>query len=493
MELSDRGNAEAAEATSKTARYGDLLADVFSTFPDDARDESMLAFSRHVAQLGTKRLGIHLCPDGRIVDASQPDPGASQRGIFIADTKIGQIFSSRYGSPVTETETRVLRGLIAGMTLKEISTADGVSYQTRRNQLKAIMEKARVTRQTELVVTISTLLVLSATQDEDKSRLAQGKIRDFVDRYYPKQARIFSPRLADGTSMLILDMGPPTGMPVLHMHSAFFPVFPFPPDMSALTALNLRVITPMRPGFFGLPVDWQAPAEVRIENFTGALAGFLDDFDLADIPVFSHAHGIVAAISLCRRLGNRVPRLIGHGAQYVVPDQQFRQRVHIRGHFRLLERSPRLLVEVYRLLAHAVVRPTKLKETLENIFGDSLPDMAALSDPAYQAWLFHIISKVGRDNIPGIVSDIQTTQEDWLKPLMSLSMPISLIYGREDSYSNHLEVAKCVDGKPIDLRLKDNEGLISMMFHPNAILADIAEHHPRRVHGNRGHQTLNTQ
>jgi len=487
---------ETPQAENEAARAGaprplprDLLFDVFRPFPGDDRDESIGTFSRFMAEIaaGAPARGIHLMPDGRLIEPRQPGFAKQQTGTLIADTKIAQIFEARYGAPLTEAELRLLRGLVAGMSLKEISAADGVSYQTRRNQLKAVMEKSGATRQAELVATMTTLLVLSATRNADDQQKAQGRIRSFLDEFYPTKARVYSPHFGAYRSLLVLDLGPTDGMPVLHMHSAFFPVFPFPSEMALLDELNLRVITPMRPGFFGMPVAWETPVEERVEGFTTALAGFLEDFDLADAPVFCHAHGIISAVSLCRRLGNRVPRLVVHGGQHTAPEQQVRHPPHIRAHFKLLEKSPRLLLELYRLLAQAVARPAKLHDTLAKVFGKSAADMSALSDPARQAWLYQIISRVGRDNVPGIVADTQAMQTDWVSQLTMLPMPVTLFYGRDDRYSNFDQIAAQVAGTEIDLRLQDDQGLISMMFQPETILTYIAAQHPCKA---RKHETV---
>ncbi len=483
MNESPQKGVEAAQDGAGGRLPRDLLSDVFSTFPDDGLDENIRAFSRFLCEFGAgpATQGLHLLPDGRLIDADQPDFATTQTGLFIADRKIAQVFDARYGAALTDTELRLLRGLIAGMSLKEISAVDGVSYQTRRNQLKAVMEKSGATRQAELVATMTALLVLTATRNADEDRNAQSALRRLLDGFYAGNARVYSPHFKDGRSMLVLDLGPAGGRPVVHMHSAFFPVFPFPDDMGLLEALNLRVITPMRPGFFGLPVEWKTPADERIDDFTASLAAFLEDFGLADAPVFSHAHGVVAAVSLCQRLGHRGPQLVVHSGQYTPPEQHRRQPAHIRGQFKLLEKSPRLLLELYRLLARSVARPSKLEQTLERIFGGSPADMAALRAPSVQAWLRKVICRAGRDNIPGIVSDIQTMHADWVSDMLALPTPVTMFYGRHDTYSNLGELTKRFADQPVDLRVKDDQGLISMMFQPREILTCVAGLHPCRA------------
>lgn len=52
---------------------------------------------------------------------------------------------------LTPAEIRIASGVVAGLTLKEMSHANGVSYETTRTQLKSIYSKTRVNSQAALV------------------------------------------------------------------------------------------------------------------------------------------------------------------------------------------------------------------------------------------------------------------------------------------------------------------------------------------------------
>jgi DNA-binding CsgD family transcriptional regulator len=453
----------------------DLLRDIFAPFPEYNSQSHKTHFAKAIKaeEQASGTGGLSLSPDGQFNEianyAELPDSENT-----IQDIDIARIFELRYGNNLTPHETRLLRRMIAGRSLKAISEQDQVSYETRRNQLKSIMAKAEINRQTALISHLSGLLAVKMLNDPEKDRAGQENISRYLDRFYGGRARLFSPHLGDGHQLLILDMGPTSGKPVIYMHSAFFPVFPFPDDLGFLHRLNLRIITPFRPGYFDLPVDWSATPSERLTDFTRILATFLESFDLAQAPVFSHAHGVSAAIMLCQHLGNQVPQLLLHSPPYVSATAQRPQKAHIRAQALLFNRFPKLGIEFYRLLAKAVARPEKLLETLEKIFGDSEPDMRALRAPARKIWLHATLYGLGRGNLPGIVNDINSQAHDWVADLQKLPMPTMMHFGGQDKYSNYQELENNLGSKPVEFSIEENAGMLSGIFSPEPLLRILA-------------------
>lgn len=63
----------------------------------------------------------------------------------------GPALSQLHQLKLTPAETRLLTGLMAGQTLREIAAGSDLSVHTLRNQLKSIFRKVGVKRQTELL------------------------------------------------------------------------------------------------------------------------------------------------------------------------------------------------------------------------------------------------------------------------------------------------------------------------------------------------------
>lgn len=425
---------------------------------------------------GTSPSGLLLDLEGCFIEIDGSTK-KTEKSLHVLDAGIARMFELRYANSLTLSEVRILRGLVAGKSLQEISSQDQVSYQTRRNQLRSIMEKADVSRQTVLISTCSVLLANKLMRPPEKKSAAKEKIGHYFDKFYKGTARLYSPRISGDQTLLISDVGPVGGTPIIHMHSGFFPVFPFPDNRSLLDELNLRIITPFRPGYFGQPIDWKSTPEERTADFVRTLAIFLEDFDLANSPVFAHAHGALSAVMLCKRLGTKVPRLTLNSAILPPALTQKPQKAHVRAQLALVEKLPKLGIQYFKLLAKSISNPAKLDETLERLFGDSEPDMAVLNAPSTKAWLHTSIYELGRCNLPGIVSEIMAQRCDWTAELRNLQMPITLLYGGQDKYTDYQELGIDVGGNAIKLQIDEDAGMISSLFNPKPMLQLIMGDH----------------
>jgi len=456
----------------KTANK-DLLSDFFLIFPEERRAAGFSDFADDPAQkigLGNTG-GLRLGEDGALHEYFGSPPTEDRQSL--TDAQIAQTFRLRFCERLTITETHLLRGLVAGMTVKALSERDAVSYETRRNQLKMIMSKSGVPRQSDLVSRMTSLLVLSVTKDREADIRAQSRIKRFLDQFYRAPLRLYSPRFSDARALLVLDIGPTNGRPVIHMHSAFLSLFPLPETARRLEDLNLRIITPFRPGYFGTPVDWSLDFDARLETHTATVAEFLSDFDLSSSPIFSHAHGVMAAISLARRLGNQSPRLVLHSAQYAAGAELERQPSWAKATFKLVMQSPRLGIKSLELLAGAITRPRNLDETLNKGYGASQADLDCLLRPERAAWRHSLFAQVGRDNIPGIISDYEGMTSDWPAVLDTLSVPTELVYGSEDQYGNFTAIQRHEQRPNREVTIIENEGMLSMLDQPDLIAAQL--------------------
>ncbi len=453
-----------------------MLADLLTVFPDTGPRET--PYLARLERLGIEQNagGLFLDADGGFSEHTSSDAIAEGQTL-IEDKQIGQVFQLRFDAALTSTEKRVLRSIIAGRSVREISARDSVAHETRRNQLKTIMAKAGISRQVDLVAIMSTLLAMAALKP-GKDEIPPP-VRGFLDRFHGRGLRIYSPHLPSGRRLLLLERGPADGRPVLHMHSAFFPLLPI--DDARLDAIGIRIITPLRPGFFGLPVDWQAGANARTQTFVDDLATVLRDFRLDHVPVFGHAHGATAAVALCARLGDRGARLTLLSAQAGGPDHRGYLPLHVRAHQGLARNSPKMLTRTYRLLGHSIVRPDNLDQVLHKFFGHSRADLQALRDPGNRAWLQALFCDIGQSNIAGIVSDSQLFLRDWVEALGQLPMTRTVIYGGEDRYANFDSLASRCAETGAELRIIAGQGSLSLLFAAETLLREAAGLPPQAV------------
>ncbi len=446
-----------------------LLSDLLTVFPDT--DPKEMSYRAHMDRLAGEQEagGLFLDPDGGFSEHSDPDT-VSKGETLIDDAQIGRVFELRFGEVLTSTEIRVLRSVIAGYSIKEISTRDAVSHETRRNQLKTIMAKAGISRQVDLVAIMSTLLAV-AVMDSGKEEIPPPA-RAFLDRFHGQGLRIYSPHLANGRRLLLLERGPVDGCPVLHMHSSFFPVLPI--DDARLEEIGIRIVTPLRPGYFGLPVDWKMTANDRMAAFADDLATILRDFRLDNVPVYAHAHGATAAVALCARLGESVERLLVHAAFAGGPVHEKHQEAFMRAHKGLSCRMPKMLVRAYGLLGRTMVKPDNLNQMLFKLFNHSPADMRVLDNPDRRAWIQALFCGIGRYSGPGIVSDSQLHLWHWVETLEHLPIAKLLIYGSQERHSNFDQLSRHCAGTDAELRIVPDEGMLSMMFSCEDMLREAA-------------------
>lgn len=446
-----------------------LIADLLTVFPETSPQET--PYGDHMARLAGEHRsgGLILGPDGGFREQAGSDKVAGGETL-IEDAQIGRVFEMRFENALTATETLVLRALIAGHSIREISKRDAVSHETRRNQLKAIMAKAGISRQVDLVAIMSTLLAMAALKSARDEALAP--VHAFLERFHGQGLRIYSPHLAGGRQLLLLERGPVDGRPVLHMHSGFFPILPI--DNARLEKIGIRIITPLRPGYFGLPVDWKADANARAEAFAEDLATLLRDFRLDRIPVFAQAHGAIAAVALCARLGTRIERLILHAALVDGQEHERHAGSFQTAHKGLARKAPRMLVRAYGFLGGRIVQRRNLDQVLRKIYGHSAADMQVLEDPERRAWIQALFSDISRLNGRGIVSDSQLHQAQWFKALAHLPIPRTLIYGDQERHSNFdLLAARCAE-IGVEMRIIPGEGMLSMLFGCEDMLREAA-------------------
>ncbi|MCZ4271859.1 hypothetical protein [Maritalea porphyrae] len=77
----------------------------------------------------------------------------------VPDWLIAATFTMEFDATLTNSELQLLKQLLCSKSLREISAEDGVSYETRRNQLKKVLEKSNLNRQVTLLLVMSNLLV----------------------------------------------------------------------------------------------------------------------------------------------------------------------------------------------------------------------------------------------------------------------------------------------------------------------------------------------
>jgi DNA-binding CsgD family transcriptional regulator len=158
---------------SRPKRSGTSLAKTFSAAAAEEASTSYVELPQEQSEvvITSSSPVLVLRRDGRFEISTA---GTCQPKDNVTDDKgIQQTFWQCFRQSLTSTEVGIMWGLLAGLSIREISEADQVSYETRRNQLKAIMEKAGTSRQTDLIARMAAALAFSLKPATAGTRSAQ--------------------------------------------------------------------------------------------------------------------------------------------------------------------------------------------------------------------------------------------------------------------------------------------------------------------------------
>lgn len=352
---------------------------------------------------------------------------------FVSDDDICLAFANRFGEVLTEIELGILKSLLSGDSLSAMSAQDGVSYGTRRNQLAVLRDKAGVKRQSELT-TIMAVLLTSLSHKRDKLNVdAQVVLKDVFASSYAPAFRMHLPLLPSGRLMMVVDIGPLHGRPVVFAHSSFFPLLPLPNQVDLLERLNVRVLSPIRPGHFGAPStqgSWQEVTEKTVEDFVG----FLRLFSLADAPIVGHATGSIVALKVAQFAPNPSRRLILSSPQYLYKDG-----AHTRGFnyawSKLCSRYPQLIGPVIKNTVGTFLHPDYFISILRNAYRENEPDLDLIDAHQYQQWYRDLLRAIARHSTIGLGVDFALSGTNWIDLVDRKNGDFHFVYGAQDVFS----------------------------------------------------------
>ena len=253
-----------------------MLDDVLSSSAADLPSDDRLAYSEYVA----RALGewedepcLWVSTDGRFVRETKHVDGFTP----IRQRTLSNLFRTRFDEIITPTETGLLASLLTGRSVRSISEDDEVAYETRRNQLQAILSKSGLTRQADLVQIVSNLLIIKLLRLNDAAAPAVERLGNFLSRWFRDEARAYSFSFSKGRHFLVADVGPRSGRPVVFMNAGFFPIFPAPENLEKLKEHNIRALSPIRPGYFDVLLDSRSSID-QVNEFVTDTAAFLQTF-----------------------------------------------------------------------------------------------------------------------------------------------------------------------------------------------------------------------
>ncbi len=338
--------------------------------------------------------------------------------VFPAVEETGRIWDAlRHSFGLTPAELRLAGRLRDGRSLKEASEDLGLSFNTVRNQLRAIFEKMGLKRQSELIQALSALSRVSAVLD----RPIESAVTDA-----PLLARR---RLSDGRILAYRTYGVPDGKPMLIFHEGLGSSL-LPSGAHALAIeLGLYVICPERPGFGQSDLR----ADYSFEGVADDMVELCDGLGLGTLRIVAILSGTPSAIETAIKLGPRAEGVLLCTGR---PPRPTQNGVSILPRFRArLENNPWVTETFFAILrlhlSHGLVRHLTRAATAK-----SEGDRAFL---AANPWAIGYIADSAAECLVlgcrGVVQEMQAFRRAGNSSAADLRCPLVVWHGADDSFA----------------------------------------------------------
>ena len=353
------------------------------------------------------------------------------KGLVIAVQLLAEVvdlFDADRG--ITRAEKRLLFQLVAGATPREAADADGVSFETKRAQVKSLCAKLGCRSQTELVRrTMGQLVHLLHVTDADTSYARTTET--FVRQHLPPAARLALHRLGNGRLLRTLECGPPTGRPVLFAHGMLYPLLLIN-GIAECERLGIRLIMPVRSGH----LDDKAAAALYDESDPTRdlddIAAFILGETGQSMPVVGHSMGASWALRFARRHSALVERLILLSPHFAGDRHGTSRFAPFLGGLKALTDRPGLFRCVAWQFRKYYVDTKLVRRVLRRLFDGSPDDLAVLDGERGGGLVYEWFAASYRSSIVGVAEDMAAGMRGWEEELGTLPCYTTIIYGPDD-------------------------------------------------------------
>ena len=391
---------------------------------------SILRSGQFAATSGLVEAGLVLQSDGSFRRIESCEPADARH---ISDTNIAARFESRFGETPTAAELGLLKVLLCGGSLRDASRIDGRSYETKRNQLASLKAKAGLNGQSELLQTIAVLLVEAAQAPVATASAQMHALQTFMEEHYASGHRLHRMMPPSRRELIVADIGPVTGQPVIFIHSSFYPLLPLPHEAALLDRRNLRVIVPLRPGAFGAPTTpaGKVPSDA---DYVEDICHVLQIFNLQQAPVIGHGAGAILAVHLANAASDPNRRIVLSSPQYFCSQPQGHTSFS-QSWAQFCSRHPNLIAPLIHNTIGRFASPDFFLAVLRKAYRENPDDVALYTRMGENAWFRNLLAMVASNNAVGLITDFAILGTDWPALLRSGNARYAVVYGERDCFS----------------------------------------------------------
>lgn len=408
----------------------------------------------------------------------------AERALLVPETTMNpalrKTLQSSFG--LTQAEVDVTLLLASGYSLKEVGAYLRVSVNTARNQLQSVFAKSGVSRQSELILVVTQLGIIVATngaenRDVNTKPSVTGSAPEPPRAKTHDQPPLEMLALPDGRQLAYRCYGVRDGQPVLYLHETYGTSRL--PDRTHTLAVerNLFLISPDRPGF-GFSNSPAAPSmpsvaadlKVLVEKLMAArsserlthkivLCGFVSGAGYA----LELAHNAGAEVAKLLLVAGRAPFSLS-AAEAVNTRGNHGQKTTSLERFRAgFVKQPWLLNSFFNILRNRS-NPALYAMLLQRAYGGVSRDQELFeSQPELLDYLVDNCIESQSVSAVGPANDMRAYIKGSQRSPQELTAPIWVWHGTEDQVASPAVLRQCLHDCHVDWRDFAGEG--SMLLH----------------------------
>ena len=333
--------------------------------------------------------------------------------------ELSQELVSKY--ELTEKEQMVLRGLVHGKSIKQLSEESFISENTVKTHVKAIFRKTDTNSQASVV----RLVLTHESQILDSYFESDVESESHFDAH--SQDKCLT--LSNGLEVAYCEYGPPNGRPLIVFHSGWGSRFSIPLNHQEICErVNRRIIIPDRPGYGKTPYIDGHP-----EDWNHRLSEFIDLLEIEEYDVLGSILGCQLATHFASEADSRLKTLILCSPIVINHTDHIK---HLTGIFspasRLGKASKRFLKEIYELWLKSI--NLNLRAQYETMLETSLgsAELNMFRQDGTFEWLIDIFKEGASNTLDGISNELVYCLTPVNIDQRDIRANVEIWYGTED-------------------------------------------------------------